>query len=101
MERVAASTVGLAAGPPHRFYVEAHHVGAVLADYRARADVSGHVELMVIPADVPAELRPGPGPVPLAVALADLLESTDARERHLAAGLRAAAPQAAELAVLA
>jgi hypothetical protein len=55
----------------------------VLADYRARDDADGPVELMVVPDEVPGELREQ-RPVPLAVALADLLDSADARERGVA-----------------
>lgn len=84
----AAHGAGIAAGPPRRFYVDDNDVDAVLADYQARLDAQGEIELMVIPRDVPAALRPVAGePVPLAVALADLLESADAREHHVATEL--------------
>jgi hypothetical protein len=79
----AAAGVGIAAGPPRRFYVDSSELDAVLVHYRARMDPDGQVELMVIPDSVPAELRPGRGPVPKPVALADLLESDDARERYV------------------
>jgi hypothetical protein len=79
----AVHGVGIATGTPRRFYVDAGDVDAVLADYRARDDVDGHVELMVVPDEVPGELSKR-RPLPLAVALADLLDSADARERSVA-----------------
>lgn len=80
----AARGAGISAGPPRRFYVDEDDVAGVLADYRARVDAQGEVGLMVIPREVPAAFRPVAGePVPLAVALADLLESADAREHHV------------------
>jgi len=82
----AAAGVGLAAGPPRRFYVGAGDLNAVMSAYHAREDLDGQIELMVIPESVPAGLRPGPGAVPKPVAFADLLDSEDARERH--AGLQ-------------
>jgi hypothetical protein len=84
----AVQGAGIAAGPPRRFYVDDNDVEAVLAAYQARLDARGEIEVMVIPRDVPAAFRPAPGePVPLAVALADLMESADAREHHVAAEL--------------
>jgi hypothetical protein len=84
----AARGAGIAAGAPRRFYVDEADAEAVLADYRARIDAEGEVELMVIPRDVPAAFRPPANePVPLAIALADLLESADAREHHVATDL--------------
>ena len=75
-------------GPPRRFYVEDDDVDAVLADYRARLDAEGEIELMVLPRNAPSAFRPAPDePVPLAIALLDLLDSADARERHVAAEL--------------
>lgn len=81
----AARGAGIAAGPPRRFYVDEDDADAVIADYRARIDAEGEVELMVVPRDVPAVFRPAAGePVPLAIALVDLLDSADAREQHVA-----------------
>lgn len=83
-----ARGAGIAAGPPRRFYVDDNDVDAVLADYLARLDAQGEIELMVIPRNVPAALRPAAyEPVPLAIALADLLESADAREHDVATEL--------------
>ena len=81
----AARGAGIAAGPPRRFYVDDHDVDAVLDDYKARLDTEGDIELMVITSDVPAAfLPPASEPVPLPVALTDLLDSADAREQHVA-----------------
>lgn len=81
-----AQGVGIAVSPPRRFYLDEDVLKSVLADYRAQEDPQGPVEFMIIPSDVPAAVRiPAGRPVPLAVALADLLESDDARERHAAA----------------
>ena len=53
--------------------------------YRAHEDPDGRVVLMVVPDEVSEALLPQPGePVPPVVALVDLLESPDARQRHLA-----------------
>jgi hypothetical protein len=87
---LAAATrgAGIAAVPPGRFYIDVDDVDAVLADYKARLDAEGDIELMVIPREVPSAFRPPAGePVPLATALADLLESTDAREDGVATEL--------------
>jgi hypothetical protein len=63
-----------------------------MAKYRGHDDSHGPVTLMVIPSDVPAEFRPHAGaPTPPAVALVDVLGSTDARARHLATELLAQA----------
>jgi len=76
---------GIAAAPPRRLYVDEADLDAVLSQYRANLDATGDLELMVIPEVVPSRVRPAVGePVPLAVALVDLLESADARERHVA-----------------
>jgi excisionase family DNA binding protein len=83
----AAHALGLAVagGAVRRFYVNADVVDEVMAQYRAVANPDGQVELMVVPAGVGSVLLAGAGPVPEAVALADLLESDDAREQHAAA----------------
>jgi hypothetical protein len=53
--------------------------------HRLKHDDSSPYDLMVIPAAVPVHRRPNQGaPVPLVVSLVDLLESSDARERHAA-----------------
>lgn len=83
---VASSGVGLASGDRSRLYVRADEVASVLADYRARPDEDGQIVLMVVPADVAdAALGDRGAPVPSAVALLDLLDSSDARERFGAA----------------
>lgn len=81
----AAHGLGIASAPPRRFYVDARAADGIIADYRARDDPAGQVELMVVPNDIAPGLLAGVGPVPAAVALADLLESDDARERQAAA----------------
>ena len=80
-----AASAGISAGPPRRFYVESDALESVMARYKASDDPVGQVELMVLPANVSHDLIHKVGPVPEAVALADLLESDDARERHAAA----------------
>ncbi len=81
----AARGLGIVAGPPSRFYVGPHEVASLLRDYRAREDPDGPVELMIVPAEGSAPLLLPPGePVPVAVALADMLDSADARERRAA-----------------
>jgi hypothetical protein len=72
--------------------VDAEDADAVVAKYRGRDDPDGPLTLMVIPPEVPSELRPEPGaPTPPAVALVDLLSSSDARQHHLATKLLATA----------
>jgi excisionase family DNA binding protein len=90
---VAAAGLGLSgADRPSMFYVDAEDADAVVAKYRGRDDPDGPLTLMVIPPEVPSELRPEPGaPTPPAVALVDLLSSADARQHHLATKLLAAA----------
>jgi excisionase family DNA binding protein len=75
----------ISAGAPNRFYVDEDAFDAVLHDHRAELDPAGPIEFYQIPRAVPDELRPVLGePVPLAVAMADLLDSGDARDRHAA-----------------
>lgn len=83
----AALGLGIGGGPVRRFYVGVDDVDDVVAKFRLVDDPAGSVELMVVPAAgvaASAGLSVRPGPVPPAVALADLLESDDARERHAA-----------------
>ncbi len=81
----AVHGAGISAGPARRFYLDSDDADAVLADYRLQDDPEGPIDLMVVPAEVPEHLRLAiGGPVPLAVALVDLLDSPDARERHIA-----------------
>jgi excisionase family DNA binding protein len=90
---IAAAGLGLSgADGPSLFYVDPEDADAVVAKYRGRDDPDGPLTLMVIPPEVPSGLRPEPGaPTPPAVALVDLLSSSDARQHHLAAELLAAA----------
>ena len=90
---VAAAGLGLGgADRPSLFYVDAEDADAVVGKYRGRDDPDGPLTFMVIPPEVPSELRPAPGaPAPPGVALVDLLSSSDARQRHLATELLAAA----------
>lgn len=81
----AATSLGISAGPPRRFYVQADLLDAVMTQYRAVDDPTGQIELMVLPSGVSQNVIHEAGPVPEAVAMADLLESDDARERHAAA----------------
>jgi len=92
----AAAEVGVGAGVGTELvlYLDRGALDGVLGDYRGRPDPEGQLLLMVIPDDVADELRPGPGPVAPAVALVDLLSSSDARQRHLAAELLGAAARA-------
>ena len=92
---VAAAGLGLGLGGadrPSLFYVDAEDADAVVAEYRGRDDPDGPLTLMVIPPEVQSGLRPEPGaPTPPAVALVDLLSSSDARQHHLATELLAGA----------
>jgi excisionase family DNA binding protein len=91
---VAASGVGIAAGDHRSFYVEEGVVDEVLADYRAQYSDEGQVVMMVVPKEISAAVLGGSGePVMSAIALVDLLASTDARERHVAAEALDAARQ--------
>ena len=95
---VAAAGLGLSgADRPSLFYVDTEDADAVVAKYRGRDDPDGPLTLMVIPPEVPSRLRPRPGaPTPPALALVDLLNSSDARQHHLATELlRAAAARLA------
>lgn len=90
---VAAAGLGLSgADRPSLFYVDSEDADAVVAKYRGRDDPEGPLTLMVIPPEVPSGLRPRPGaPAPPALALVDLLSSSDARQHHLANELLGAA----------
>lgn len=79
--------VGAGVGEEQVFYLNESDLGAVLDDYRGRLDPDGQLLFMVIPDEVADDLRPNPGEVSPAVALVDLLNSADARQRHLAADL--------------
>ena len=79
--------VGAGVGAERVFYLNQSDLDGVLRDYRGRPDPAGPLLFMVIPDDVDDQLRPGPGEVAPAVALVDLLSSSDARQRHLAARL--------------
>jgi len=75
------------AGGPRRLpgYVSASDVDDLIRDYRLLDDPDGQVVLLVVPADVPAELAPVPGlPVPAPAAIADLLAEDDVRARNSA-----------------
>ena len=81
--RLRPSGVGSASAPVRCWYVDEGDVVAVAREHRAKPDPAGQVVLMAIPDNVPVELRPpAGGPVPNAVALVDLLDSVDAREKH-------------------
>jgi excisionase family DNA binding protein len=90
---VAAAGLGLSgADRPSLFYVDAEDSDAVVAKYRGHDDPDGPLTLMVIPPEVPSALRPLSGaPTPPAVALVDLLGSSDARQHDLATELLGAA----------
>jgi hypothetical protein len=81
----AAASAGISAGPPRRFYIQSDALDSVMAQYRASDDPVGPIELMVLPSDVAQDWMHKAGPVPEAVALADMLDSDDARERYAAA----------------
>ena len=83
----AAAEIGVGAGKGGSaiFYLSEGDVQDVMDKYNVREDPDGQVILMVVSGDVSAALLPPPGePVPPLVALVDLLESPDARQRHLA-----------------
>lgn len=89
---VAASGVGIAGGDRCRFYVHESVLDAVLSDYRARPAADGQVVMMVVPPGIPEVVLGRRGePVGPAVALVDMLSSSDARERHAAASALEAA----------
>lgn len=95
-EAAAAATelgVGAGAGAERVFYLNQSDLEGVLREYRGRPDPAGQLLFMVIPDDVADHLRPGPGEVAPAVGLVDLLGSSDARQRHLAARLLDSAAQ--------
>jgi hypothetical protein len=78
--------LGIASGDRRSFYVDENVVEEVLADYRARHSDEGQVVMMVVPNEISAMVLGGPGePVMSAIVLVDLLASTDARERYVAA----------------
>jgi len=83
--------VGAGVGAEPVFYLHESDFDAVLRRYRGRPDPEGQLLFMVIPDDVATYLRPGSGEVAPAVALVDLLNSADARQRHRAAELLEAA----------
>ncbi len=81
----SGDVVGNTAPSVRRWYIDAKDLKAFVREHRAHADLVGDVVLMVIPDDVPEVLRPHLGaPVSNVVALVDLLDSVDARERHAA-----------------
>lgn len=82
----AAASLGLSygGGPVRRVYVSAVQVQALADEYQFVDDADGDVEMMAVP-EAAASLLSRRGPVPPAVALADLLESDNARERDVAA----------------
>ena len=81
----SAHGLGIVAAPAHRFYVAQDDLAAVMSDYHARENASGQIELLVFNEDEAKQQLGEDSSVPAAVALADLLDSDDARERHLAA----------------
>ena len=76
----------LAAGPARAFYVYEADVAALLADFRAQDAADGQILLHVLVGErAPSDaVIAAAGPVPLAVAAVDLLESPASRDRHLA-----------------
>jgi hypothetical protein len=80
---------GIGASDQRRFYLRRADFSSVMADYRAREDPDGEVELLLVSSAV-ADSLPAEAPAPLAAGLVDLLESADAREYHASAGVLAA-----------
>jgi len=82
----AAAPLGLSygGGLPQRVYISVDMIEALAAKYQFVDDIDGDLELMAAPVEA-TPLVSTPGPVPPAVALADLLESEDSRERSVAA----------------
>jgi excisionase family DNA binding protein len=86
----AAAEIGLGAWKSGStiFYVSGDDVQDVMDKYKVREDPDGQVTLMVVSGEVSGALLPQPGePVSRVVVLVDLLESPDARQRHLAKDL--------------
>jgi hypothetical protein len=93
----ALAGAGIAAGPARHFYVDEADLKGLVGEFHARKDPDGQVELHVIPSSVAPQLRPDlDRPVPVSVAAVDLLDSKDARERHLALGYLAVSASQAQ-----
>ena len=81
----AAHGAGLSESGRPRIYIATDAEAAIRSKYRLVEDDDGNVDLAVVPAVV-GSVGPQPGqPVPMAVGMADLLDSADSRARHAAA----------------
>ena len=95
---VGAAVSGAAGkGDKKVFYLYQRDLKDVLNDYQIQLDPAGQFVLMVIPDELAEDLHPQPGQVDLAVALVDLLGSSDSRQRHLAVEMLDGALKRAEL----
>jgi excisionase family DNA binding protein len=84
----AASRAGIeiVASKPERFYIKEADWPSLVKEFRLHDEPDGPYEFMVVPDSVPERLWPNPGePAPLAVALVDMLESSESRDRAVAA----------------
>ncbi len=92
----AAAGAGLSAGGRPLAYVPAAQVDRLVADYRMVPDPAGNIVLAVVPDVATARegaVGAGHGPMPLAVAWADLLDDPDARARGAARDWVASLPR--------
>lgn len=81
----AAHGAGLSESGRPCIYIAAEAEADIRSRYRLVNDDDGNVDLAVVPAAV-GRVGPQPGrPVPMAVGMADLLDSADSRARHAAA----------------
>jgi hypothetical protein len=81
---VAAQGVGLSESGRPKIYVAPDSEANIRIKYRLVDDDDGNVELAVVPREV-GPARPQPGrPVPIAIGMADLLDTVDSRARHAA-----------------
>ena len=82
---VAAHGVGLSESGRPRIYIAPSTEADVRSRYRLVDDDDGNLDLAVVPVGIDG-VGPQPGqPVPIAVGMADLLDSADSRARHAAA----------------
>lgn len=84
----AAARAGseIVAPVPDRFYVRQWDWAKLSVEYRLQQDPDGPIEIMVAPDSIPERLWPDNGEsVDLGIALVDMLESPESRDRSIAA----------------
>jgi len=87
---------GAGVGASKVFYLRQRDVNAIVDEYRGRDEDDGQVLLMVVPDEVVSDLLfPSGKPVAAVVALVDMVNSPDSRQRHLATELLSSAVQKA------